>query len=139
MDPGKVNFAWVHYCGGEVLEYGWIKVMTDVHEDVVFINNFVNLLTRLNPDYVVLERFMIRNRGQSVHSEPINQMIGRISVLTRVFGYRMTNQVTPAQWKTWFNKQQKENWEETFSFLPSVHSRDAAGIAKYFDLKKIPH
>jgi len=137
MDPGKVNFAWVHWCEG-VKEAGWLKTMPDVNNDAEFNNDFIELVRRINPDYVVLERFMVRNRGQSIHAEIINQMIGRVSVLSKTHGGRDLIQLTAAQWKNWWNKQKEQNWEETFSSLDSVHQRDAAGIAQYTEEAWIP-
>jgi len=137
MDPGKVNFAWVHWCNG-VQEAGWLSTMPDVNNDAEFMNEFIELVVRIQPDFVVLERFMVRNRGQSVHSEIINQMIGRIAVISRTHGGRDVVQLTAAQWKNWWNKQKKKNWEELYEFLPSVHQRDAAGIAGYLEEAWIP-
>ena len=137
MDPGKVNFAWVHWCD-RVLEAGWLRTMPDVNNDAEFNNDFIELVRRVKPDYVVLERFMVRNRGQSVHAESINQMIGRIAILTKAHGGRDLIQLTAAQWKNWWNKQKKQNWEEVFSSLSSVHQRDAAGIAQYTEETWIP-
>lgn len=105
--------------------------MKSVTEDEGFVNGYLELLTKKQPDFVVLERFMVRNRGQSVHAESINQMIGRIIILTRVAMGTDVIQLTAAQWKNWWNKKKKENWEDTYSFLESVHQRDAAGIAQY--------
>lgn len=137
MDPGKTNFAWV-YWEGSVREYGWLKTMKDVNTDAEFINCYIETLTKLNPDYIVLERFMVRNRGQSIHSESINQMIGRIVVMSRMFSGKDVIQLTAAQWKTWWNKQKKQNWEDVYASLESVHQRDAAGIAHYTQEVWIP-
>jgi len=137
MDPGKTNFAWVFW-KGSVKEYGWLTTMRDVNNDAEFINGYIELLARLNPDYIVLERFMVRNRGQSIHAESINQMIGRVAILSRTYAGRDIIQLTAAQWKNWWNKQKKLNWEEVYSALESVHQRDAAGIAHYTDEVWIP-
>ena len=137
MDPGKVNFAWVFWQEG-IQEYGWLKTMVDVNTDTDFVNGYIELLARLNPDYIVLERFMVRNRGQSIHAEIINQMIGRISILSRTYSGRDVIQITAAQWKNWWNKQKKQNWEEVYSALDSIHQRDAAGIAHYTEETWIP-
>lgn len=137
MDPGKVNFAWVHWRGA-VKEYGWLTTMPDVNSDAGFINGYIELLARLKPDYVVLERFMVRNRGQSIHAESINQMIGRIAILSRTHAGRDIIQLTAAQWKNWWNKQKKQNWEEVYASIESVHQRDAAGIAQYTEEVWVP-
>ncbi len=137
MDPGKTNFAWAFWENG-VQDYGWLKTMPDVNTDAEFINEYIELLARLNPDYIVLERFMVRNRGQSVHAESINQMIGRICILSRTHLGRDVIQLTAAQWKNWWNKQKKQNWEDLYSELESVHQRDAAGIAHYTEEAWIP-
>lgn len=137
MDPGKTNFAWVHW-KGEVVKSGWMVTMEDVATDVAFINGFVSLLYDLQPDYLVLERFMVRNRGQSVHAEIINQMIGRLSILSKMYIGTEIIQLTAAQWKNWWNQQKKQNWEEVYKDLPSVHLRDAAGIAHYTEEVWVP-
>lgn len=137
MDPGKTNFAWVYWRGG-LQEYGWMKTMPDVNSDAEFINGYIELLVRLKPNYIVLERFMVRNRGQSIHAESINQMIGRVAILSRTHAGQNIIQLTAAQWKNWWNKQKKQNWEEVYSELESVHQRDAAGIAHYTDEVWIP-
>jgi hypothetical protein len=112
--------------------------MQDVNTDGEFVNGYIELLTRLKPDYIVLERFMARNRGQSIHSESINQMIGRVIVLSRIYAGRDVIQLTAAQWKTWWLKQKKQNWEEVYAAMESVHQRDAAGIAHYTEEVWIP-
>jgi len=137
MDPGKVNFAWVYWLNG-VREHGWVTPIKDVNNDAEFLNCIVELLTKFRPDYVVLERFMVRNRGQSIHAESINQMIGRICALSRTHHGVDTIQLTASQWKTWWLKQKKQNWEDVYSELDSVHQRDAAGIAHYTNEVWVP-
>ncbi len=83
MDPGKVNFAWVLWDRGQVIESGWVTPLGKVNDDAEFITDFIELLCKTTPEFVVIERFMIRNRGQSVLAEIINQMIGRIAILTK--------------------------------------------------------
>jgi len=131
MDPGSKNFAFVVFEEGRVKDSGWLKTVPDVNNDAEFINGFIELVTRVKPEYIVLERFMVRNGGQSLHAEIINQMIGRIAVIARTHAGLDIIQITAAQWKNWWNKQKKQNWEEVFEELPSVHQRDAAGIAQY--------
>jgi len=130
-DPGKVNFAWVFRSNGEVSDSGWVTPLKNINEDSEFVNDFIELIVKTNPDYVILERFMVRNRGQSVLAEIINQMLGRIAMITALYTATPLIQVTAAQWKNWWNKTKKEDWEKVFSSLDSVHKRDAAGIAQY--------
>jgi hypothetical protein len=85
MDPGKTNFAWALRVNNEVTEVGCVTPMPNVNDDEAFVNDYIELLTRVKPDHVVLERFMVRNRGQSVLAELINQMLGRIIILTRTY------------------------------------------------------
>ena len=136
LDPGKVNFAWVLYQDGPQA-HGWVTPMPDVNNDAEFINGYIELLARLNPDYIVLERFMVRNRGQSIHAESINQMIGRVAILSRTFAGRDIIQLTAAQWKVWHQRQGRD-LEVVYAHLPSVHLRDAAGIAEYAAKEFIP-
>jgi len=133
MDPGKVNFAWVLRVNGEITDSGWVTPLANVNDDAEFINDFIELLRRTSPDYIVMERFMVRNRGQSVLAEIINQMLGRIVILAKEHEAIDVAQFTAAQWKNWWNKTKKENWEELFDELDSVHKKDAAGMAQYAD------
>lgn len=130
MDPGKVNFSWVYWLDG-VKKYGWVKPIVDVNDDVEFLNCIIELITVFNPDYIVLERFMVRNRGQSIHAETINQMIGRIAVISRLYAGKDLIQLTAAQWKTHWLKKWKEDWSETYKSMESIHQRDAAAMARY--------
>lgn len=136
-DPGVKNFAFCHWIG-EVKEVGWVRPLVDVNNDVDFVNDIIELLTRIKPDYVVLERFMVRNRGQSIFAEKINQELGRIAVLARMVSGLDLIQLTAAQWKTWWLKTKKQNWEEVYSDVESVHQRDACGIALYASEEWIP-
>lgn len=138
MDPGSKNFAFVVLEEGRIKDSGWLKTVPDVNNDAEFVNGFIELVTKVRPEYIALERFMVRNRGQSLHAEIINQMIGRIAVIARTHAGLDIIQFTAAQWKNWWNQQKKQNWEEVFGFLPSVHQRDAAGIAQYTEEAWIP-
>jgi hypothetical protein len=132
MDPGSKNFAWAFRKEGKLITAGWLKAMPTVYEDEEFINHYLELLTKLKPDFVILERFMVRDRGQSVLAEIINQMIGRICVLSRAFG-RDVLQVTAAQWKVYMEKNKGKDSTGLFPELPSIHQQDAAAMALYAD------
>lgn len=138
MDPGKVNFSWVYWLDG-VKTYGWVKPIVDVNDDTDFLNCIIELLARFNPDHIVLERFMVRNRGQSIHAETINQMIGRIAVITRAYAGKDLIQLTAAQWKTHWLKKWKEDWSVTYGSMGSIHQRDAAAMARYTQEVWIPN
>lgn len=130
MDPGKVNFSWVYWLDG-VKQYGWVTPIVDVNNDTEFLNCIIELLTKFNPDHIVLERFMVRNKGQSIHAESINQMIGRIAAIVRTHAGKDLIQLTAAQWKTHWLKKWKEDWSVTYSSMGSIHQRDAAAMARY--------
>lgn len=129
LDPGKVNFAWVLLTTDGPQASGWLQPIASVQDDAAFVNGYLELLSTQRPDYVAVERFTVRNRGQSVHAETINQMIGRVAVLTALRGLSLI-QVTASTWKVWHQRQGRDP-QETYAQLPSVHLRDAAGIAEY--------
>jgi len=134
MDPGRKNFAWVERVGSETKRCGWIRPIVNVTDDTDFINDCIEIFVKVRPDFVVLERFMVRGSGgQSKLAETLNQMIGRLVVLTRVFAFVELIQVTPAQWKNWWTKGKGEDWHKVFAHLESIHQRDAAGIGQYLE------
>lgn len=134
MDPGRKNFAWVLRKGSEIVESGWIRPIVNVTDDADFVNDCIELLSRHSPDFVVLERFMVRgSSGQSMLAESLNQMIGRIVILTRMFAGVELVQVTPAQWKNWWTRGLGADWHAVYAQMDSVHKRDAAGISQYLE------
>lgn len=134
MDPGRKNFAWVLRKGSVIKEMGWIHPIINVTDDADFVNDCIELLSRSRPDFVVLERFMVRgSSGQSVLAESLNQMIGRIVILTRIFAGVELVQVTPAQWKNWWTRGKGVDWHAVYAQIDSVHQRDAAGISQYLE------
>lgn len=106
--------------------------MSTVEDDTDFVNSFIELITELKPEFVVFERFMVRNRGQSVYAEKINLMLGSIKVLARMYGRCDPIMITAAQWKVYYEKQGKSS-ESLHPELPSIHQQDAAAIASYAD------
>tara|TARA_R100001132_G_C3273249_1_gene95306 strand:+ start:3306 stop:3731 length:426 start_codon:yes stop_codon:yes gene_type:complete len=131
MDPGRKNFAWALREEGEVTRVGWVDPIDTVTEDTAFINSCIELLVDTQPDFVVLERFMVRGGGQSMLAETLNQMIGRVAVLTRTYAGVELIQITSAQWKNWWNKSIKEDWHEAYANVESIHQRDACGMSEY--------
>lgn len=131
MDPGRVNFAYALREYGAITDVGWVTPLENVTEDTAFINSFIELVVRTSPDFVVLERFMVRGGGQSRLAETLNQMIGRIVILTRMYAGVELIQITAAQWKNWWNKGIEEDWHEAYSEVGSIHQRDACGISEY--------
>jgi hypothetical protein len=134
MDPGRKNFAWALRKGSQVQKVGWIKPIVNVTNDAEFVNDCIELLSRYKPDFVVLERFMIRGSGgQSMIAETLNQMIGRLVILTRMFAGVELIQVTPAQWKNWWTKGKGADWHADYALIESIHQRDAAAISEYLE------
>lgn len=133
MDPGRKNFAWA-VRKGTVEQVGWIEPIVDVTDDLAFCNDYIELLIRFKPDFVVLERFMVRRGGQSMLAESLNQMIGRLVILTRIYAGVELIQVTSASWKNWWRKNRgEEAWHEQYAHVSSIHQRDACGISEYID------
>ena len=133
MDPGRKNFAWSFRVGDDY-QLGWIEPVVNVTEDTAFCNDFIELLVKFEPDFVILERFMVRGGGQSMLAETLNQMIGRMAILTRVYAGLEMVQITSASWKNWWRRNHgEEGWHKVFAEVPSVHQRDALGISKYLE------
>ena len=134
MDPGRKNFAWA-YREGSAYRVGWIEPIENVTEDTAFCLDYIELLRRTQPDFVILERFMVRRGGQSMLAETLNQMIGRMVILTRMYAGVELIQVTSASWKNWWNKNHggSDPWHKRFPDVESVHQRDALGIGVYIE------
>lgn len=134
MDPGRRNFAWALRKNSELQEVGWIRPIIDVTHDTEFVNDCIELFVRHKPDFVVLERFMVRGSGgQSMLAETLNQMIGRLVILTRMFAGVELVQVTPAAWKNWWTKGKGADWHAVYARVDSIHQRDAAAIGQYLE------
>lgn len=136
MDPGRRNFAWALRENGKITQVGWIKPIVNVTEDSEFVNDCIELLLRFQPDFVILERFMVRGSGgQSMLAESLNQMIGRLAILTRLYAGVELVQITSAAWKNWWNKNHegKDPWHKVYADVESVHQRDACGISQYLE------
>lgn len=68
-------------------------------------------------------------------AESINQMIGRVIILTRVFAGIDPIQMTSASWKNWWNQNHvgTDPWHQAFADVESIHQRDALGMSIYIE------
>lgn len=126
FDPGVKNFAFVVLDGIDLVASGWVTPLTDVSSPATYVNSILELLARHSPDYVVCERFQFRGPS-SKHSEAINQAIGILAAVCLAHG-RELQQVTPSTWKRWRDAGGNVG---AAAGLPTVHERDAAGIAAW--------
>ena len=131
FDPGDVNFAWATY-DDKPLDYGYV-ITNDVGEsNLHFLNSIVDIIHKTKPDCIVIERYMFRG-AQSVHAEPVNQMIGQVMLLAQLKRVPIV-QITAAQWKIKLKTKSYTNGARGLfpdTKFHSVHQADACGMAMY--------
>lgn len=135
FDPGKANYAWALLVDGELKETGWVRAQQEVMDDTAYLLDMIELFEKIKPDLVIVERYQFRGR-QSVYTEIVNQMIGRLSMLCKMKISQDLLQVSPSQWKNFYKvkKLDKGVWDifpEDQDKFEAIHQVDAACIAKY--------
>lgn len=135
LDPGTVNFAWSFLVDGKLEQTGWLQAQPNVTDDASFINNSIELFMALKPDAVIAERYMFRG-VQSIQTELINQMLGRLAVITKLYLEQDLYQISSSQWKNFYKVRKLKNgvydlFPEDTARFELVHQVDAACIAKY--------
>jgi hypothetical protein len=130
-----VNFAFSFLVDGTLEETGWLKPQPNVTDDAAFLNNIIELILRLKPDAIIAERYMFRGI-QSIQTELISQMLGRIAIITRYYLGQELYQITASQWKNFYKVKKLKNgvydlFPEDTERFDLIHQVDAACIAKY--------
>jgi len=139
LDPGKNNFAAAVMEDYKVLETRYIDTIKSLKKDDfdeesrAFRENYFEFLSKINPDFVLAERFMARPGAQQGSvGEYINIMLGIVSTINSSKGIP-THLVTSSQWKNYMTARYGavKDMKEHFKHL-SVHEADALAIAVYF-------
>jgi hypothetical protein len=135
LDPGTRNFAFSFLVDGKLERTGWVDSQDNVTDDSCFLNNCIELLLELKPDAVIAERYMFRGM-QSVQTELISQMLGRLAVITKLYIGQDLYQISSSQWKNFYKVRKLKNgtWDlfpEDEARFEEIHQVDAACIAKY--------
>lgn len=135
FDPGVVNFGACLLVEGKPIKTYWVKAQQNIKDDGVFLNSIIDLIDETKPDFIIAERYQFRGR-QSIYVEVVSQMLGRLAMLTRLRYNIELNQVSAAQWKTFYKvkKLPKGVWSlfpEEKNIFEAVHQVDAAAIGKY--------
>jgi hypothetical protein len=135
MDPGLKNFAACLLINGEPEKTFWVKAQQDVNNDTVFLNNIIELIEETKPDLLIAERYQFRGM-QSMYTELVSQMLGRIAILSRYKYSLELIQISASQWKKFYNIKNLSNG--VWSLFPNhkhlfdaIHQADAAAIGKY--------
>lgn len=134
FDPGAKNFAYAFAINKQIVETG----LLDTSSNAAFLNSVVDLLVRLKPNNAVLERYMYRG-ASSTDSEVVNQLIGRLEILTNLYCGVEICKITASQWKLWYKKKlgkakgAKFSSLEVFPDAPVEHIADASCIENYFE------
>mgnify|MGYP001597782752 CR=1 FL=1 len=139
FDPGVTNFAYATY-DGQVGEFGWLPAMRVMENDWVFLNAACDLIDRIKPDLVVIERFAYRKLA-NVESEHINHLIAKLDLIARLRGYE-TVLIMPAHWKVKLDTRSIKDAQALFPDIKfeAVHQADAAGQARYvFERRNDPN
>lgn len=131
FDPGIENFAWCFYDGAP-REWGWVPAARVNENDWPFLDTIAEVLHRFHPDVVVIERFVFRDK-ESVNSEHINHLIGKLDLIARMRGVD-TVLPMPSHWKVKLGT--KDYASGAKGLFPdvtfdAVHQADAAGLARY--------
>lgn len=135
FDPGKENYAWALLENGTVKQTGWVRAQQTVTDDLAYITDILELLEVIQPDMVIAEKYQFRGM-QSIYTELVNQMLGRLSVLVKIKLNQDLVQISPSQWKNFYKikKLKKGSWDifpEDLNKFEAIHQVDAACIAKY--------
>ncbi len=131
FDPGIENFAWCFYDGAP-REWGWVPGARVNENDWAFLNTIAEVLDHYKPDVIVIERFVFRDK-ESVNSEHINHLIGKLDLIARLRGID-TVMPMPSHWKVKLGT--KDYASGAKGLFPdvtfeAVHQADAAGLARY--------
>ncbi len=131
FDPGIENFAWCFYDGAP-REWGWVPAARVNENDWPFLDRIAEVLDRFRPDVIVIERFVFRDK-ESVNSEHINHLIGKLDLVARLRGVD-TVLPMPSHWKVKLGT--KDYASGAKGLFPDVafeaiHQADAAGLARY--------
>lgn len=134
LDPGVVNFGATLLVDGIPTKTFWVKAQQNVTNDGVYINNILDIIHDTQPDLIIAERYQFRG-PQSVYVEVVSQMLGKLSILTRMLYNKELVQITASQWKNFYGikKLPKGVWSlfPDCNIFQEVHQVDAAAIAKY--------
>jgi hypothetical protein len=134
LDPGVVNFGATLLIDGKPNKTFWVKAQQNIYDDGVFINNIIDIIRETKPDLIIAERYQFRGL-QSVYVEVVSQMLGRLSIITRILFNKELVQITAAQWKNFYKVKKLKNG--VWSLFPNcrifeeIHQVDAAAIGKY--------
>lgn len=131
FDPGIENFAWCFYDGAP-REWGWVPAARVNENDWPFLDRIAEVLDHFRPDVIVIERFVFRDK-ESVNSEHINHLIGKLDLVARLRGVD-TVLPMPSHWKVKLGT--KDYASGAKGLFPDVafeaiHQADAAGLARY--------
>jgi len=89
-----------------------------------------NLVTRLQPDLVIAERYIVRpGRGLGNNAEVINIALGLLFSTSRQLN-KTCRFVMPATWKQWWDKTFARSWYEHWPHL-NRHQADACALTIY--------
>ena len=135
LDPGVANFGACLLIEGKPVKAYWVKAQQNITDDGVFINSMIELIDETKPDFIIAERYQFRGL-QSMYVEVVSQMLGRLAMLTRLRYNLELNQISAAQWKTFYKikKLPKGVWSlfpEEKDLFEAVHQVDAAAIGLY--------
>lgn len=130
-----MNFAWSFLVDGKLEATGWVDPQINVTDDSLFLNTIIELFLELKPDAVIAERYMFRGM-QSVQTELVSQMIGRLAMLTRMYLGQELYQISSSQWKNYYKVKKLKNgtWDlfpDDHAKFDEIHQVDAACMAKY--------
>ena len=78
LDPGRINFAFGIYEGGEIGEHGVIEGVEEIVLLPYFRKRILRKFYRYQPDAVCIERYHMRpgSAGAIINMELVNLMIG---------------------------------------------------------------